>query len=221
MLGRRDLLRKPDLRDHGATMLVPPLMLLAAAAAPAPGPSFDCARAATAVERLICGDERLAAYDRAVALLYASARRGKGRAAAVREQCEWLESRARCADVPCLIESYQVQLNQLGNAATGWGTAFSSRSNNGTLEIAPLGGGWSVVSINALWFYPSGKDANMGGISEIVRIRDGHAVMGEEQCRVSLDAAGPSAWRVRELRGPDHPCGGMNVTLDGTYRRSR
>jgi uncharacterized protein len=216
------LIRKPDLGDDREAMVLQPLILVAAAAAtPVAGPSFDCARAANAVERLVCGDERLAAYDRAVALLYARARRGKDAAATVRSQREWLESRARCADLACLVESYRVQLADLANRTSGWGTSFSSRSNHGDLEIAPVGGGWSVISVNAAWFYPSGKDANTGGLSEVARLGGGHAVLGDDQCRVSLDAAGPSAWRVRELGGPDHPCGGMNVTLDGTYRRRR
>lgn len=63
----------------------------------AAAPSFDCARAATPVERLICGDQgsRLRALDRLVADLFRQAAvAGPGAAA---DQRAWLADRDRCA----------------------------------------------------------------------------------------------------------------------------
>jgi uncharacterized protein len=47
--------------------------LSAAARADDVGPSFDCRKAATAVEHEICGKPELAGYDRQIAALYAQA----------------------------------------------------------------------------------------------------------------------------------------------------
>jgi uncharacterized protein YjbI with pentapeptide repeats len=69
-------------------------------------PSFDCARAATAIERVICAPDegRLRALDRQVAALYAQA--GPGAAAG---QAAWLRARDRCpVDEPwCVQAAYE------------------------------------------------------------------------------------------------------------------
>jgi uncharacterized protein len=49
--------------------------LTKAAAAPASGPSFDCARAATAGERLVCGDPALSAADSKMSAAYSALRK--------------------------------------------------------------------------------------------------------------------------------------------------
>ncbi|WP_369943582.1 lysozyme inhibitor LprI family protein [Xanthomonas medicagonis] len=65
--------------------------------------SFDCAKAATAVERLLCSDKRLAAPDEALAQRYAdllavvpSAQRAQARGA----QQAWLAQRGQCLAEP-------------------------------------------------------------------------------------------------------------------------
>ena len=67
-----------------------------AVALPQDGPSFDCARATTAVEQAICADPRLAAQDRQAGAAYARVRRSlspAARAALVRDQRWYLEAR--------------------------------------------------------------------------------------------------------------------------------
>src|SRR5689334_22860903 len=75
----------------------------------APEPSFECAKATTAVERLICGDESLAHADRAVAQAYrgAKARNVKG---VLVSQKEWLARRNECKNRYCIVSSYDDQL---------------------------------------------------------------------------------------------------------------
>ena len=77
------------------------LALLQLAAAPGPGPSFDCARARSAVERSLCANAELAALDREEARLYRLALRGAPaarRAHLVARQREFLAGRNRCGE---------------------------------------------------------------------------------------------------------------------------
>lgn len=54
-------------------LLLVPALLLAVPAAAQEGPSFDCRKAASPVEKAICADRRLAALDRRIAGDYAAA----------------------------------------------------------------------------------------------------------------------------------------------------
>lgn len=79
------------------------------------GPSFDCAKAATAVERAICGDPKLAELDMAVVNAYNVAlSKLPNKQGARTEQGMWIRQvRNACASVQCLVEVYQQRLAQL------------------------------------------------------------------------------------------------------------
>lgn len=60
-------------------------------------PSFDCAKALTAVEKLICDDAVLATIDKGMAVTYAKALKSFEAPEALKvQQREWLQWRARC-----------------------------------------------------------------------------------------------------------------------------
>lgn len=87
---------------------VPPAPLTTPSAGRA---SFNCNRASTLVERLICADPKLADLDRQMASLYAERRRaqpGSGE-----EQLAWIAGRNRCPDAACLYDVYQSRIDQL------------------------------------------------------------------------------------------------------------
>lgn len=80
-----------------AIPLAIPLAAPAAQAAPARGPSFDCAKAAQPVEKAICADEALAAMDRLLDRFYRLALSGlpaEPAAALKGDQVRWLLERA-------------------------------------------------------------------------------------------------------------------------------
>ena len=91
----------------------------AAAAAPAEtGPitaSFDCAKASSAQEKMICSDRDLARLDMDLSAAYRKARDAAADAKALQsEQLQWLKStRSACSDKACLIEAYKSRLVQL------------------------------------------------------------------------------------------------------------
>lgn len=78
-------------------------------------PSFDCARAATGAERLICSNRQLSAADVALAQAYRAARaRAVDKAALTVTQSTWRKSvRDACSDVQCMVAAYEQRLSEL------------------------------------------------------------------------------------------------------------
>ena len=204
-----------------AAALLAPLLL--AAAGPADSPSFACTGPLNPSEAAICADPELAAWDRAVALLYPI--QIKQGAVTPAEQREWLELRDRCADDRvCLRATYQSWRGF--PAPSGYGSRFDRRSGRdiASLEVAPLGGDWYAFSVTAIHIVQDRKGrpltANDGGADGVFRLVAGKGQFdsqpGEEMaCRVEFEKQ-PSGWWLED----NGQCGGLNVTLNGEYLRS-
>lgn len=77
-------------------------------------PSFQCAKAATSAEHMVCASETLAVLDRRVSQAYANARtRGVDPVQLRRSQREWLGARDACGAIDCMVTSYNDRLTQL------------------------------------------------------------------------------------------------------------
>lgn len=78
-------------------------------------PSFDCARARSRSERLICSDRELAALDRDTGRLHARAKAAARDPAAFQRQNDaaWKQREATCRDKPCLLAWYSHRRAQL------------------------------------------------------------------------------------------------------------
>lgn len=90
---------------------------VAAAASTRDAPSFDCAKAGSDVEHMICADgsTELRHLDRQLAKLYPAAL-AKDKTVA-KSQKQWLASRGTCIDDLCLIDSYTRRLGVLAGIA--------------------------------------------------------------------------------------------------------
>ena len=105
---------RPRASVHSA--LVVSTALAAGGLQPAAAASFDCARAATPVEQMICGEWLLERLDERMAELYDRARKAPGvdgetlRAV----QHAWLDTRNACADTACLEQTYRERITALG-----------------------------------------------------------------------------------------------------------
>lgn len=89
-------------------------MLLAANTASAQ--SFDCAKALTRIEKLVCSDKSLAELDEYLGRYYSAARAGNPAAASCLQanQSEWLKSRRdACASADCVRAAYLDRLAEL------------------------------------------------------------------------------------------------------------
>jgi uncharacterized protein YecT (DUF1311 family) len=88
-------------------------------------PSFDCSKASTRVENLICDHDRLAQLDSEMAAAYRTALRDSPWASANkrirREQKAWLSQRNRCETKRCLRQLYRDRISALRAEVAGSG----------------------------------------------------------------------------------------------------
>jgi uncharacterized protein YecT (DUF1311 family) len=76
--------------------------------------SFDCAKARTSVEKMICADEGVSRLDDEMNNAYRHALSKKYSLEIVSEpQKEWLRDRNRCKNVQCLKDSYRQRISDL------------------------------------------------------------------------------------------------------------
>ena len=83
-------------------------------ASPAQAASFDCAKAGTKVEKLICGDAELSKLDDDLNAAYKSALHGQSKAETVKQaQKLWMKERNSCEDTDCVEMAYRSRINEL------------------------------------------------------------------------------------------------------------
>lgn len=98
--------------------------------------SFDCDKAATKVEKLICSDAALSKLDDELAVAYKTGRQDEKQAEAVRKaQKEWLKDRNTCSDAGCVKRVYEKRLQRLASSVSAhWP---SERSDGSLLNAGP------------------------------------------------------------------------------------
>lgn len=77
--------------------------------------SFDCNRARTQAEKLICADPLLGRLDDALAFNYRAMLTvdvGRSTRSLRAEQLGWLSRRNQCKDVQCLVQAYRVRIDE-------------------------------------------------------------------------------------------------------------
>jgi uncharacterized protein YecT (DUF1311 family) len=77
--------------------------------------SFDCAKASTAVEKLICADEKLSVLDDQLTTAYKTASEtATDKSALKAQQKDWLKKkRNSCKDAECITKVYQTRIEEL------------------------------------------------------------------------------------------------------------
>jgi uncharacterized protein YecT (DUF1311 family) len=98
------------------------LTLLATSLCPLPSiaASFDCEKATTVIEKMICANSELSDLDEIMGRAYSTARYAEATRNAVKlAQQRWIkETRNQCTDVTCLRNAYTTRLNQLAPPIT-------------------------------------------------------------------------------------------------------
>ena len=95
----------------GARAVLVSMACAGASLAHAAGPSFDCTRVTSRVNRMICASPELSALDRQLAEHYRVllGQSGSDAPALQREEAQWLhEVRDPCPDVACIAQAYAV-----------------------------------------------------------------------------------------------------------------
>ncbi|NML15548.1 lysozyme inhibitor LprI family protein [Azohydromonas caseinilytica] len=77
--------------------------------------SFDCAKARTRVEKLICGDGTVSGLDDQLGRAFKQLAAEVDAAALRQDQLAWMAERNRCADASCLARSYRARLQRLAS----------------------------------------------------------------------------------------------------------
>ncbi len=99
-------------------------------------PSFDCGKARSVSERLICGNPELAALDRGLAqhfdFVRGSLAEGNRKAFASEARKAWQAREAHCRDVACLSEWYRTRNTQLD----AWDARLAAAAANAPSEQA-------------------------------------------------------------------------------------
>jgi uncharacterized protein len=175
--------------------------------------SFDCRKAGTAIEKMICGDQRLSALDEALASSFKEAMRtnpGTARPA----QLEWLKQRNACQDVACVAAAYQSRISDLRSSSLDPGSLTSMtgtyKSSGGSLLILQQGG-QVQFTISAM------SGMNEGELSGTATLARDTAIYTdkEKDCVLVMRFQGQNAV-VNQQGG----CGfGLNVTAAGDYSR--
>ncbi len=81
----------------------------------AQGASFDCGKAGTMVERLICDNPYISELDDKLSVAFKAALKSEQQANVIRAaQRDWLPSSQRCDTAWCLLTSYEDRLKALG-----------------------------------------------------------------------------------------------------------
>lgn len=84
----------------------------------AQGASFDCAKAGTKVEHIICDDAEISRLDDELNESYKAALKDKSQAAAIKKaQKLWMKGRNGCIDAVCVQKAYQKRIGQLKTTA--------------------------------------------------------------------------------------------------------
>ena len=110
-------------------------VLICLSSAIAHGASFDCNKASTRTEKIICSNVKLSSADEQLAKIYKEALAAStDKEALRREQREWLSSqRDVCTTAECMLDAYLARIGLLEKILGGAATA----SNQAT-EVTPL-----------------------------------------------------------------------------------
>lgn len=80
--------------------------------------SFDCAKASTPQEKLICFDYRLSDLDSQLAWSYSDAlKQSKDTSALKQYQKDWVAAREKCTDVNCIMHAYVGRIEALSRGS--------------------------------------------------------------------------------------------------------
>jgi uncharacterized protein YecT (DUF1311 family) len=73
--------------------------------------SFDCSKATSYSEKVVCSDKELSSFDESLAKLYDTALREDS--SLIKLQRQWLKRRNACQDRECLVAAYQERISDL------------------------------------------------------------------------------------------------------------
>lgn len=81
--------------------------------------SFDCAKASTKIEKLICDNAELSKLDEELNTAYNTVLQAEKQAASIRQnQKQWIKERNSCSSILCIRDTYKTRITQLSSLKT-------------------------------------------------------------------------------------------------------
>jgi uncharacterized protein YecT (DUF1311 family) len=198
--------------------------LLAGGTAESDAASFDCGKASSSTERLICGHRELGVRDEMMAKLYAAAQKRDDDGKLKDGQRQWLVALQACSDAACIAGRYDERIERLlaNKSAQALATAFHTgggNGNDGTLIVYGPYKGLAEISLSATYVGPKGiaaGDVNADGASGMIQLQDGRGQLATKGCLFRFRHLDAGTWKVSQ----SGKCAlASGVTLGGIYRR--
>jgi len=195
------------------------IVLALVAASPAfaqSGPSFDCAKAANAIDRAICGNGELAKADRDLAATYTALLdrlSGAAKDGLVKDQVQWIANRNRAcraesADIGgCLKSRYAARIKNLRTYAQGAYPAITEQSLVKQGKLGKITWSYDIA-------YPRFASANADFSAVNARFADA-AMKSAEDATPKADSSQvyEQQWHYEQGFTVERPPGGHVVTL--------
>lgn len=197
-------------------------LLLAVLANTAHSASFDCAKATSAVETMICQNTELSILDSQLLTAYKKALADSSTTNDIKgEQKDWLYSvRNHCADIACLTTAYQSRLKQLAaiKPLSGIAGDYERHDKNASISVQAVEYEQFHITGNAVWIGNAKTgNVNIGELDGLFELEGNtlhyHSGQDEWACKLTLTFS-KNRLTVSDDNGY---CGGNNVRFDGEY----
>jgi len=165
--------------------------------------SFDCQKAATSVEKMICGDSELSGLDSAMATTYKKALASSAqKAPLIEQQRAWLKQRNLCQAADCLRDSYTKRLSELGSASS---VASTSKTTGAETTAIP--------GISNKWvgrYYPGSEKLNSHELDDSILVKKGAGdddmSLDEEDILLKIPSGSPQEKKIQAICGENELC---------------
>jgi uncharacterized protein len=198
---------------------------------PALGASFNCGKAHSQMEKLICSDEKLSKADEELNTVYKQAIGiSKAKPTMVQWQREWLKSYdvTSCQDANCLMALFASRIELLKNVApknnssAAWNGNYvrfvngKQDLNSAALLLIGLSNNRVYLSGSSLWQGPNAANSQVH-TGEIAGI----GTTTQEKLSFNLDGCKGELQLTKKglIVTNESGCGGMNVSFNGEYRK--
>jgi uncharacterized protein len=195
--------------------------------------SFDCAKAATKVEQLVCTHDVLSKLDDDLAATYrqAAALTAAGATEPRASQRAWLKRRNACSDADCIAASYQARIAELEDAIgqdlsaeTVAGTytrsddGYSDEAEPAEITVRALPDGRVAIEGEALWVGNAETgNVHTGTLQGEFDLRGGRVAYRDGDDEWSCVLTLRFTRDALDVQEPRSTCGGMNVRFGGRY----
>lgn len=202
-------------------LVVCSLLIGAGSGGSAAAASFDCKKASTRAEKLICATPELSRADEELGRQYKAARAATKDAKELRQaQMFWLRRhRDTCADAACMRKAYEQRIAVLrATAKPGGRTGRYTTGQDATLDILEIAPG--VLRFEFEGFWNNGEEVNTGQLCGEIKLKGKKGAYGskEDDCQLAWTFGKDGSFKVEQEGICDF---GVNVTAEGTYKKER